>query len=350
VSKTGPSPPHQAARHRHPGALRAPGRGDPIDRVEDRGTMPRPPGRFDAPMAEATGALTAEVAPPHRRSRGIRAGCQPGGAAQRPLMGQAAHLPQGSGQGACHHRADAWGTPLDGCALRLGCGWVPPPPAHLEQLARGTAPLVGPQRETRVARCRQRPRGHLPSVPATHHAPTRRGDEATLVELGCARAGNGGAGRDALSAGPREETRACLGGCGDREATAAPIRQVDGQFLGVTTSRFAPIVGRHRAGRGRDDEGRHPRGGEGAGHHAACKPGLIGRRQRGSWQPPQPTVGEPRRGRRAGRRLPKLALTPAGHRRGSLRHIDPNRDTCAGRRAAWLCPGACLARLTDEAP
>src|ERR1041384_7322751 len=68
VPKTGAYPPTQAARHRHNGALLAPGRRNPLEhRVEDRIAGQRPPGRFDEYMAQATDALAADVAPPHRR-------------------------------------------------------------------------------------------------------------------------------------------------------------------------------------------------------------------------------------------------------------------------------------------
>src|SRR5499427_8898849 len=68
VPTTGASPPNEAARHRHHGALLAPGRRNPLEqRVENWVAGQRPPGRFDEYMAQATDALAAAVAPPHRR-------------------------------------------------------------------------------------------------------------------------------------------------------------------------------------------------------------------------------------------------------------------------------------------
>ena len=77
VPKTGPYPPHQAARHRHNGALLAPGRCAAVEHhLEDRVTGQRPPSRCDQPMAPATDALAAHVAPriaaPEAYALGVR--------------------------------------------------------------------------------------------------------------------------------------------------------------------------------------------------------------------------------------------------------------------------------------
>jgi len=164
------------------------------------------------------------------------------------------------------------------------------------------------------------------------------------VALGFDLAGNGGAVLDNLRARAREEPCQLLGFRRDRDAAQATVRQVDGQFLGVTTIGFDSIVGSHGDGCWIDDEVRDPRGREGAVQHEAGKPGLRGRRQRGARKPPQQTLGKPHRLRRNGRGFHNLSLAHAGHRLGGLMHIDTHIDPFADIREAWRCHGAFLSR------
>src|SRR5215467_2043579 len=163
VPKTGAYPPNQAARHRHNGALLAPGRCNAVEhRLQDRVTGQRPPGRFDQHMAQATDTLAADVASPNRCPRGVRTGCQAGVAKQSPLIGAWAHIAQCGGSSPCDDLADTWDAPIDGFECHLRFGLLPQQPAHLEQLAGSKTPLVSQERETDAELGRQLPCRHLP--------------------------------------------------------------------------------------------------------------------------------------------------------------------------------------------
>ena len=133
-------------------------------------------------------------------------------------MSEAGHSTPCGREGSCDDLADAWDTPIDGFQCHLRCGLLPQPPAHLEQLAGGKAPLIGSQHATDVELSRQLPRRSLPSVPATHQAPTARSDEAKLMQRGFDLTREGGAVRDQLRAGAGEEPLQFLGFCRDRDA------------------------------------------------------------------------------------------------------------------------------------
>lgn len=141
---------------------------------------------------------------------------------------------------------------------------LPQQPAHLEQLAGDKTPLVSQERETDAELGRQLPCRNLPSGPATHQAPTGRGNEAKLGQLGFNLARQGGAVRDQLRARAGEEPRQFLGFGRDINAASAPVREVPGQFLGITAIRFDLIVGGHRDGRRIDHEVGDAGRGEGA--------------------------------------------------------------------------------------
>lgn len=149
MTKTGAYPPNQPARNRHNGALLPPSRRNPVAYLlEGWITGQRPPRRFNQHMAQATRALTADMAPPNRCSRGVLTRCQAARAAQGSLIGKASHVAQFGGSGPCHHLADAWGAPIDFFEPLLGVGLRTQQTAQLEELARGKAPLIGQQRET----------------------------------------------------------------------------------------------------------------------------------------------------------------------------------------------------------
>jgi hypothetical protein len=89
------------------------------------------------------------------------------------------------------------------------------------------------------------------------------------MQLGCDLARAGGAVRDQLSAGAGEEPRQFFGFCRDRDAASAPVREVPGQFLGITAIGFDLIVGGHRDGRRINHDGSDPGRGEDTGQHEA---------------------------------------------------------------------------------
>ena len=160
-------------------------------------------------------------------------------------MGTARHGAQCGGEGPGHHRADAWGAPLDLCDPLLGLGLRTPQAAQLAALARGQAPRVGQQRATRAECRRPWPRGALPSIPTTHQAPTGWGHQPKLRPLGFALAGHSGPVCDQLRAGTREQPGEFLGFHRDSDAAQASVRQVDGQSLRVAAIRFDSIVRGH---------------------------------------------------------------------------------------------------------
>ena len=163
LAKTGTNPTGKPSSNRHNGALLAPGRRDPVEHLfEHPVTRQRAPGGFDEHVADTTGALAAHMAAPHRGPRRIRAGCQPRRAEQRPLIGKAGPVAQLGRSGPGDHLANARDAPIHffDCLLRLGL--VTQQAAHLDELARGKAPLLGQQRETHAELRGQRPRGNLP--------------------------------------------------------------------------------------------------------------------------------------------------------------------------------------------
>src|SRR5215470_851064 len=141
MTETGAYPPNQPARHRHNGARLPPSRRNPVeDLLEGWITGQRPPRRFDQHMAQATRALTADMAPPNRCSRGVRTRRQAGRAEQGSLIGKASHVAQFGGEAPCHHLADAWGATRDFFEPLLGLGLCTQQTAQLEELARGNTP------------------------------------------------------------------------------------------------------------------------------------------------------------------------------------------------------------------
>jgi len=168
------------------------------------------------------------------------------------------------------------------------------------------------------------------------------------VQLGCDLARQGGAVRDQLRARAGKEPRQCLGFCRDRDAASAPVREVPGQFLGITAIRFDLLVGGHRDGRRIDHEVGDAGRGEGAVSHEACKPRLVGRKEPGPWKPPQETLGQTCGLSGNGRRLHHPSLAETGHSIRLLVDIDANVDPFAGRREALLCHGMCLSRGCDS--
>ena len=254
LAKTGAHPTGKPSSNRHNGALLAPGRRDPVEHLfEHPVTRQRAPGGFDEPGTDTTGALAAHMAAPHRGPRRILARCQPRIAAQRPLIGKACQVAQFGRSSPGDHLANARDTPIHFVDFLRRLGLVTQQAAHLDELARGKAPLLGQQRETHAELRGQRPRGNLPYIPAPDQAPTGRGDQTKLVELGFDLAGNRGAVFDHLRAGSREKPCQLLGFRGDLEAAQATISQIKGQFLGVAAIRLDLIVGRDRHGRGIDD-------------------------------------------------------------------------------------------------
>jgi hypothetical protein len=220
LAQTGAHPTGQPSRHRHHGALLAPGRRYPVDNfLEHLVTGKRAPGGCKAQGTHAPCALAAHRATPHRRSRRIRAGREPRGAAQRPRIGQACHSAQRSRQGPGDHRADARDAPRHCFACRWRGGLCTPQAASLDELARRKTPLLGQPRETHAEGRGQRPGSALPPVPVADHAPTRRGDQAELRQLGFALAGTRGAGLNKLRACSRQEASQFLFCRGDIEAS-----------------------------------------------------------------------------------------------------------------------------------
>lgn len=151
LTKTGAHPTGQPSSNRHNGALLAPGRRDPIENLfEHSVARQRAPGGFDEQMADTTGALAANMAASHRGPRRILAGRQPRIAEQPPFISKAGHVAQLGRSGPCDHLANTRDTPIHLFDLLLGFGLVTQQAAHLDELARGKAPLFGQQRETHV--------------------------------------------------------------------------------------------------------------------------------------------------------------------------------------------------------
>ena len=224
LAKTGTHPTGEPASNRHDGALLTPGRRYPVKNfLEHLVTGKSAPGGFDEQVTHATGALATAMATPHSRPRRILARGQPRVAEERPLIGQAGHIAALSRQGPGDHRADARDAPIHVCEFRLRGGWCPQQAAYLDELARAKPPLLGQQRETHAEFWGQRPGSNLPQVPVADHAPTRRGDQAELMQLGFDLAGNRGTVIDNLRAGSWEEPGEFLAFRGDIDTSHASV-------------------------------------------------------------------------------------------------------------------------------
>jgi hypothetical protein len=345
LTKPGAQPPGQTSSTRDNGALLAPGRRSPVaSLLAHRVTGPRAPGEVDEPVTDTPGALTAQRTAPHGGPRRIRAGRQPRGAAQRPLVGNACQVAQVGRPGPGGALAKTRDAPIPWCDLLLRVGLVLEQAAPLEELACGNAPRLSPQRPPHAQRWRQRRRGHLPSRPVTEQAPTGRGDQTHRVPRGLALAGKGGAVFDTLRAGARAKPGAFLCCRGDREASHATVSQVDGLLLGGSAVRRDLLVGCHHERRGSDAQSAETRCGEYAVQHEGCKPRLGACLQRGPREPTRHT-GRPTSGLGLhGRGWHDLCVAHAWHRLRFLGHLDSHVPTLTGLRAAWLCQGVFLAR------
>lgn len=146
LAKTGAYPTDQPSSNGHDGALFTPRSRYPVEALlQHRVTGKRAPSGFDEQLSYPTRTLTADRTTPHGGSRRMLAGCQPRVAEQRSFIGKARHVTQLGRQGPGDHRTNTRDAPIHLFERRLRLRLLTEQAAHLDELARGKAPLLGQQ-------------------------------------------------------------------------------------------------------------------------------------------------------------------------------------------------------------